>query len=102
MPQELAEILDISSAVKTRNKNAKQERQEIVKEGATERKPKYERTEKGYTVYYGKNQKVSATIEEIEKAFKLYCIGGLTLNQTALEVRLTRRNVRLEIRIFNN
>ena len=80
----------ISSAVKTRNKNAKQERQEIVKEGATERKPKYERTEKGYTVYYGKNQKVSATIEEIEKAFKLYCIGGLTLNQTALEVRLTR------------
>lgn len=81
---------EISSAVKTRSKNAKQERQEIVKEGATERKPKYERTEKGYTVYYGKNQKVSATIEEIEKAFKLYCIGGLTLNQTALTMGWTR------------
>lgn len=63
---------------------------ETVKEGATERKPKYERTEKGYTVYYGQNQKVSATIEEIEKAFKLYCIGGLTLNQTALELCWTR------------
>lgn len=60
------------------------------KEGGTERKPKYERTDKGYTVYYGKNQKVSATIEEIEKAFKLYCIGGLTLNQTALELCWTR------------
>lgn len=81
---------DISSAVKTRNKNAKQERQEIVKEGATERKPKYERTEKGYTVYYGKNQKVSATVDEIEKAFKLFCIGGLTLNQTALTMGWTR------------
>ena len=30
---------EISSAVKTRSKNAKQEREEIVKEGATERKP---------------------------------------------------------------
>jgi hypothetical protein len=60
------------------------------KEGGTERKPKYERTEKGYTVYYGQNQKISATIDEIEKAFKLYCIGGLTLNQTALELCWTR------------
>lgn len=63
-----------------------------VKEGAIERKPKYERTEKGYTVYYGKNQKVSATIDDIEKAFKLFCIGGLTLNQTALEMGWTRAN----------
>jgi hypothetical protein len=81
---------DIPSAVKTRNKNAKQERQEIIKEGATERKPKYERTEKGYTVYYGKSQKITATIDEIEKAFKLFCIGGLTLNQTALTMGWTR------------
>ena len=72
------------------NLHAPEKEPEGKKEGATERRPKYERTEKGYTVYYGKNQKVSATIEEIEKAFKLYCIGGLTLNQTALEVRLTR------------
>lgn len=64
--------------------------EDAVKEGGTERKPKFERTEKGYTVYYGQNQKVSATIDDIEKAFKLYCIGGLTLNQTALELRLTR------------
>lgn len=64
--------------------------EDTVKEGGTERKPKFERTEKGYTVYYGQNQKVSATIDDIEKAFKLYCIGGLTLNQTALEMRLTR------------
>ncbi|MDD3002078.1 MAG: hypothetical protein PHF29_10025, partial [Candidatus Riflebacteria bacterium] len=60
------------------------------KEGETERKPKYERTEKGYTVYYGQNQKVSATVEEIEKAFKLFCIGGMTLNQTALTMGWTR------------
>jgi hypothetical protein len=33
---------------------------------------------------------VSATIEEIEKAFKLFCIGGLTLNQTALTMGWTR------------
>lgn len=84
---EIAVMLNDKMALR---KNQVMAMPETVKEGATERKPSIERTEKGYTVYYGQNQKVSATVDEIEKAFKLYCIGGLTLNQTALEMRWTR------------
>jgi hypothetical protein len=86
---DIAEMLNNSGRLRKNQGKAVME-PETVKEGATERKPKYERTEKGYTVYYGKNQKISATIEEIEKAFKLFCIGGMTLNQTALSMGWTR------------
>ena len=61
-----------------------------VKEGKVERKPKFERTEKGYCVYYGKNQKIVATVDDIEKAFKLYCVGHQTMNQVALTMGWTR------------
>ena len=81
---------DISSAVKTRSKNAKQERQEIVKEGATERKPKYELIDGFYTIFYGKNKKLKISECDVDKAFKLYTLGNLTMNQVALDVGISR------------
>ena len=81
---------DISSAVKTRNKNAKQERQEIVKEGATERKPKYELIDGFYTIFYGKNKKLKISECDVDKAFKLYTLGNLTMNQVALDIGISR------------
>lgn len=61
-----------------------------VKQGKTERKPKYKKTETGYMVFYGKNKKVLISDEELDKAFKLYCVAKLTLNQVALELGITR------------
>mgnify|MGYP001108980008 CR=1 FL=1 len=81
---------DISSAVKTRNKNAKQDRQEIVKEGATERKPKYELIDGFYTIFYGKNKKLKISECDVDKAFKLYTLGNLTMNQVALDIGISR------------
>ena len=81
---------EISSAVKTRNKNAKQERQEIVREGATERKPKYELIDGFYTIFYGKNKKLRISESDVDKAFKLYTLGNLTMNQVALDVGISR------------
>ena len=81
---------EISSAVKTRNKNAKQERQEIVKEGATERKPKYELIDGFYTIFYGKNKKLKISECDVDKAFKLYTLGNLTMNQVALDIGISR------------
>lgn len=96
---EIADILNKPGWDKARVKNALRFKKGIItlahsepeiKEGETERKPKYERTEKGYCVYYGKNQKVIAAIDEIEKAFKLYCVGHQTMNQVALTMGWTR------------
>ena len=81
---------EISSAVKTRSKNAKQERQEIVKEGATERKPRYELVDGFYTIFYGKNKKLRISESDVDKAFKLYTLGNLTMNQVALDVGISR------------
>ena len=81
---------EISSAVKTRSKNAKQERQEIVKEGATERKPKYELIDGFYTIFYGKNKKLKISECDVDKAFKLYTLGNLTMNQVALDIGISR------------
>ena len=81
---------EISSAVKTHNKNAKQERQEIVREGATERKPKYELIDGFYTIFYGKNKKLRISESDVDKAFKLYTLGNLTMNQVALDVGISR------------
>ena len=62
-----------------------------VKEGAVERKPKVEQTESGYIVRYGKNQQVTATKEQIEKAFQLYCLANMTMNGVALECGFSRQ-----------
>lgn len=63
---------------------------EQSKEGATERKPKYTVADGFYTIYYGKNKSIRASKEDIEKAFKLFCLGKLTMNQTALTMGWTR------------
>jgi hypothetical protein len=68
-------------------------RYESTLEGEEEYKPKYEELEKGYKIYYGKQQRhnVFITFEDLEEAFNLYCIAHLTLNQVALKMNLTRR-----------
>ncbi len=58
--------------------------------GKTERKPKYKFENGVYTVFYGKNKKVSATEEQIQKAFSLYCTADLTLNQVSTEMGWSR------------
>lgn len=63
---------------------------EAVKEGATERKPKYELIDGFYTIYYGKNKKLRISESDVDKAFKLYTLGNLTMNQVALEIGLSR------------
>ena len=60
------------------------------KEGSTERKPKVERTESGYLIRYGKNKQIAATTEQIEHAFQLFCIAGLTMNAVALQMGWSR------------
>jgi hypothetical protein len=57
--------------------------------GSTEYAPEHKLTETGYKVYY-KNTYVVATHEELRKAFMMYCVGGLTMNQVALEMIWTR------------
>jgi len=74
--------------VATRTRPSKPKVEE--KEGETERKPKVERTETGYLIRYGKDKHVSATVEQIEHAFQLFCIAGLTMNAVALQVGWTR------------
>ena len=69
----------------------KWENQELKeKSGETERKPKYEKTETGYVIYYGKNQKLVISDERIDEAFKLYCIADLTLEDVAIRLGITR------------
>lgn len=63
---------------------------EIVKEGATERKPKYELVDGFYTIFYGKNKKLRIIESDVDKAFKLYTLGNLTMNQVALEIGISR------------
>jgi hypothetical protein len=63
---------------------------ETVKEGATERKPKYELVDGFYTIFYGKNKKLRISESDVDKAFKLYTLGNLTMNQVALDVGLSR------------
>lgn len=60
------------------------------KEGETERKPKYELLDGFYTIFYGKNKKLRISESDVDKAFKLYTLGNLTMNQVALEVGLSR------------
>lgn len=63
---------------------------ETVKEGATERKPKYELVDGFYTIFYGKNKKLRISESDVDKAFKLYTLGNLTMNQVALDCGLSR------------
>ena len=63
---------------------------ENCKEGATERKPKYELADGFYTIFYGKNKKLRISEGDVDKAFKLYTLGNLTMNQVALDVGLSR------------
>ncbi|KKU53540.1 MAG: hypothetical protein UX75_C0036G0015 [Candidatus Moranbacteria bacterium GW2011_GWE2_47_10] len=67
------------------------------KEGSTERKPKVERTESGYLIRYGKNKQIAATTEQIEHAFQLFCIAGLTMNAVALQMGWSRPHLRLHM-----
>ncbi len=61
----------------------------INMEGSVEYTPEHELTDSGYKVYY-KNTYVVATHEELRKAFMMYCVGGLTMNQVSLELTWTR------------
>lgn len=63
---------------------------ETVKEGAIERKPKYELVDGFYTIFYGKSKKLRISESDVDKAFKLYTLGNLTMNQVALDCNLTR------------
>lgn len=63
---------------------------ETAKEGATERKPKYELVDGFYTIFYGKNKKLRISESDVDKAFKLYTLGNLTMNQVALDCGLSR------------
>ncbi|MDD4804298.1 MAG: hypothetical protein PHN69_03915 [Candidatus Pacebacteria bacterium] len=63
------------------------------KEGQVERKPKYEKTEKGYLIHYGNRHKVAITEEELEEALALYCVANLTINETSIKMGLTRKEM---------
>jgi hypothetical protein len=58
-------------------------------EGGVEYTPKHELTDTGYKINY-KNTYVVASHEELRKAFMMYCIGKLTMNQVSLEMTWTR------------
>ncbi|NCA94153.1 MAG: hypothetical protein EOM84_03130, partial [Sphingobacteriia bacterium] len=60
------------------------------KQGATERKPKYEIIDDKYVIYFGKTKKLVATADELEKAFQLFCLADLTMNATALKMGWSR------------
>jgi len=64
--------------------------EDAVKEGGTERKPKYELSEGFYTIYYGKNKKLRISESDVDKAFKLYTLGNMTMSEVALECSLSR------------
>lgn len=57
--------------------------------GKTERKRKHELTDKGYKIYYAGTY-VEATHEELRRAFMLYCIGKLTIEQVSNTMGWTR------------
>lgn len=58
--------------------------------GSTERKPKYKFSDGIYIVYYGKNKSISVREDELQKAFSLYCVADMTLNEVALSMKWTR------------
>lgn len=62
-----------------------------TRQGETERKPDYELKDGYYLIHYGKNKTLRIHEKEADKAFKLYTLGGLTMNQVALECGLTRQ-----------
>lgn len=64
----------------------------IEKQGSEEAKPRYEKTEAGYVVYYGKH-KVEISESKLEELLSLYCVAHLTLNQVAVKTGFTRREV---------
>ncbi len=64
----------------------------IEKQGSEEAKPRYEKTEAGYVVYYGK-RKVEISESKLEELLSLYCVARLTLNQVAVKTGFTRREV---------
>ena len=64
----------------------------IEKQGSEEAKPRYEKTEAGYVVYYGKH-KVEISESKLEELLSLYCVARLTLNQVAVKTGFTRREV---------
>jgi hypothetical protein len=61
------------------------------KEGATERKPKYELKDGYYLIRYGKNKTLRIHEKDADKALKLYTLGNMTMNQVALELGLSRQ-----------
>ena len=65
----------------------------LKKEGQEEVKPKCKKTPDGYIVYYGKGQKVAISEERLDELLGLYCVAKLTINQVALEMNLTKREV---------
>lgn len=93
--KEIMKILNIDMQYKAfqRGLLRYEESLEEAKEGEEEYKPKYEELEKGYKIYYGKQQRNNVFIayEDLEEAFNLYCIAHLTLNEVALKMNLTRR-----------
>lgn len=65
-----------------------------VFEGKIERKPKYEKIDEVYHVYYGKDKVVKITEEELSRFKKLYCNRhGITIEQLGLEFNMLRAEV---------
>jgi hypothetical protein len=88
--RDIAEMLNHSGRLRKNQSAVVHEEKETVKEGATERKPKYELVDGFYTIFYGKNKKLRISESDVDKAFKLYTLGNLTMNQVALELGITR------------
>lgn len=61
----------------------------IVKEGKEERKPKYEKNGKIYTIFT-KHENVSISEDKLRELMQLYCIGKLSMNKCSRILGLTR------------
>lgn len=67
------------------------EKQSTIFEGKTERKPKYEKINEVYHIYYGGDKVVKITEDELSRFKKLYCgRHGITIEQLGLEFNLLR------------
>ena len=63
-------------------------------EGKIERKPKYEKIDEVYHVYYGGDKVAKITEEELSRFKKLYCNRhGVTIEQLGLEFNMLRAEV---------
>lgn len=58
--------------------------------GKSERSNTVEEVDGGYVIHYGNGKRLRTNDDDLCKAFSMFCVGGMTMNQVSLAMRWTR------------